>query len=311
MMRVLFLALALAACATAPGKLDPPAAAPEGAEAVSFDGRPLAAPVLSDAFRAEQEGLLAQARAVNAPEHPNAMADAAIWIGRRLGYLGRYQDSIAAFQEGARSYPKDARFLRHLGHRYITVRRLDDAIETLTRAEALMAARPDEIEPDGLPNTASTPLSTLKGNIAYHLGLAYYLRGDFDLAARVFERAAALAANPDSAVAARYWLYLAYARAGDARAARLALAPIEANWPVIENTAYHWLTLCYANLGPCERDTEAMNAPQSAAIAYGLAAKALIEGRRAEARAMMQAIVDRGDWASFGAIAAEADLTRR
>jgi len=310
MMRVLILTLALAACATAPAKLTPGTPVPEGAEALSFDGRPLAAPPLTEAFRVEQEALLAQARAVDAPDHPEQMADAAIWAGRRLGYLGRYRDAIAAFEEGARHYPKDARFLRHLGHRYITVRRLDDAIETLARAEAMMAARPDEIEPDGLPNTASTPTSTLKGNIAYHLALAHYLRGDFAEAARVFDRAAALASNPDSAVAARYWLYLAHARAGEMDAARAALAPIARDWAVIENTTYHWLTLCYAGLGPCTRETEAMNAPQSAAIAYGLAARALIEGRRTEARAMMEAIVARGDWASFGAIAAEADLAR-
>lgn len=310
MIRVLILALALSACATAPSKLPAPAPVPEGAEAVSFDGRPLRAPTLSEAFRTEQEGLLAQARAVDRPDHPDAMADAAIWIGRRLGYLGRYRESIAAFEQGAAAYPKDARFLRHLGHRYITVRRVDDAIATLTRAEAMMATRPDEIEPDGLPNTASTPFSTLKGNIYYHLGLAYYLRGDFSAAARVFEGAAALASNPDSTVSSRYWLYLSHARAGDEAAARAALAPIEPNWEVVENSTYYWLTLCYANRGPCEREADAPNTPQSAAIAYGLAAKALIDGRQQEARAMLQDIVARDDWASFGYIAAEADLTR-
>ena len=237
-------------------------------------------------------------------------ADAAIWVGRRLGYLGRYRDAIAAFEAGAARHPNDARFPRHAGHRYISIRRIDDAIAALQRAEALMAARPDEVEPDGMPNASGVPTSTLKGNIAYHLALAHYLRGDFAEAARVFDRAAALASNPDSAVAPRYWLYLAHARAGEMDAARAALAPIARDWAVIENTTYHWLTLCYAGLGPCTRETEAMNAPQSAAIAYGLAARALIEGRRTEARAMMEAIVARGDWASFGAIAAEADLAR-
>lgn len=310
MIRVLILALALSACATAPSKLPAPAPVPEGAEAVSFLGQPLRAPALPEAFQQEQEGLLAQARAVNRPDHPVAMADAAIWIGRRLGYLGRYREAIAAFEQGASDYPKDARFLRHLGHRQITVRRLDDAIATLTRAAAMTAARADEIEPDGLPNTTNNPLTTLKGNIAYHLGLAYYLRGDFAEAARVFEGAAALAANPDSAVSSRYWLYLSYARAGDMAAARAALAPIPTNWEVVENGSYYWLTLCYAGLGPCTREDGGAATPQSAATAYGLAAHALIQGRRDEARTLLEAIVARDDWASFGYIAAEADLAR-
>lgn len=304
MMRALLMSLALVACAT------PAASQGREVEAAALDGRPLHRPALTDAFRAEQEGLLAQARAVNEPEHPDAMADAAIWIGRRLGYLGRYREAISAFEDGEARYPKDARFARHLGHRLISVRRFDDAVVALTRAESLMADRADEIEPDGLPNTASTPLSTLKGNIAYHLGLAHYLRGDFTEASRAFQGATALAANPDAAVAARYWLYLSYARSGDMDAARAALAPIRPEWRIIENTAYFWLTLCYSGQGPCERGPGADDTPESAAIAYGLAARALIEGRTDEARAAMRAVLARDDWASFGYIAAEADLAR-
>lgn len=309
MMRALILAMALAACATAPAKIQAQTPLPEGAEAVSLDGRPLYAPTLADAFRAEQEDMLARARGVREDDEEE-MADAAIWIGRRLGYLGRYREAIATFEEGAARYPKDARFLRHLGHRLITVRRFDNAIAALERADALMAARPDEIEPDGLPNTASTPTSTLKGNIAYHWALAHYLQGDFATAARGFQGAVALAANPDAAVAARYWLYLSLARAGDLAAARAALTPIAPDWSVIENTTYHRLTLCFSGRGSCAVESDTMNAPQSSAAAYGLAAQALIEGRRAEARAMMRAILARDDWASFGYIAAEADLTR-
>lgn len=307
MMRALIAALLLAGCATA---TPPPVTPPVGAEAISFDGRALMRPALPDAFVVEQEALLAQARAVQTPQHPQQMADAAIWVGRRLGYLGRYREAIAAFEDGAARFPEDPRFLRHLGHRYITVRQLDDAIAALTRAEAMSAHRPDEIEPDGLPNTANTPTSTLKGNIAYHLGLAHYLRGDFQTAARVFQGAAALAANADAAVAARYWLYLALARGGNVEAAKAALAPIRPDWPVLEESAYFWLTLCFSGQGACDTAAAGAPAPQSAAIAYGLAAQALIEGRRNEAFAAMRAMLERGDWASFGYIAAEADLAR-
>ena len=44
----------------------------------------------------------------------------------------------------------------------------------------LVAAKPDEVEPDGAPNARGIPRSTLQSNIWYHLGLAQYLAGDFD-----------------------------------------------------------------------------------------------------------------------------------
>jgi len=281
-------------------------------EATSFHGEPLARPTLSAEAQATQERLLAEAQAA-LTANPND-ADAAIWVGRRLGYLGRYRDAIAAFEAGAARHPNDARFPRHAGHRYISIRRIDDAISALRRAEALMADRPDEIEPDGMPNAASVPTSTLKGNIAYHLGLAHYLKGNFVASGRVFAGAVALSANADSAAASRYWLYLSLARAGDRDAAALALAPVRADWNVIENGGYHRLALCFKGEGDCAAlETEAGSGanPGSTSVAYGLAAHAQIQGRSRDARARLTTIDAAPDWASFGHIAAEADLARR
>lgn len=307
MMRAYALALALAACANLPPA--PPPQVGGVIEAISFSGRPLTRPPLAPEFQAGQERLLAEAQAALARDPDDA--EAAIWAGRRLGYLGRYNEAIAAFQAGAARHPQDARFLRHLGHRYITVRRLDDAIDALERAAALMASRPDEVEPDGLPNAANVPTSTLKGNIYYHLGLAYYLSADFRSAADNFRIADTLAANPDSTVAARYWLYLSLARGGNISGAQEMLAPIRADWQVLESTAYHQLTLCFRG----DIDCAALRAQarrerglQSTTLAYGLAAHARLQGRRAEATALLREIVAQPDWASFGYIAAEADL---
>src|SRR5262245_25735380 len=89
-------------------------------EATSLLGKPLISAPAPDNVRARLEGDLTAARATldRAPDDP----DARIWVGRRLAYLGRYRDAIAIFTEGLQRFPKDARFLRHRGHRYITVR---------------------------------------------------------------------------------------------------------------------------------------------------------------------------------------------
>ncbi|MFT7534908.1 MAG: hypothetical protein ACI85K_000858, partial [Hyphomicrobiaceae bacterium] len=63
------------------------AALPNGVEGWSQSGRALFAPVLSVEVRAQREANLAAARELFA-EHPEDR-DAAIWVGRRLGYLGR------------------------------------------------------------------------------------------------------------------------------------------------------------------------------------------------------------------------------
>lgn len=266
----------------------------------------------ADEFRARQEALLAEAQAARAANPQDA--DAAIWTGRRLGYLGRYNEALEAFTEGEAQFPDDARFPRHAGHRLITLRRFGEAIETLSRAADLVAASPDEVEPDGLPNAAGVPTSTLKGNIYYHLALAHYLAGDFVRAASGFGAAAALAANADSAAASRYWLYLSLARAGDEEGARAALAPVSPAWTIIENNAYFDLALCFKGEASCDAlyaEARVGDGIASVTTLYGLAAKRAIDGDAKGARALLQEIAASEEKASFAYIAAEADLAAK
>lgn len=139
---------------------------------------PPPAPVLSAETRALFEKNLAEARI--AYEKSPRDADAIIWLGRRTAYLGRYAEAIEIFNEGVRKHPKDARMLRHRGHRWITLRQFDRAIADLAEAAKLERGKADTIEPDGLPNARNLPLTTLQSNIWYHLALAHYLRGDFE-----------------------------------------------------------------------------------------------------------------------------------
>src|SRR5690348_16204327 len=89
-------------------------------EATSLLGRPLMAPNLPAERRAALEKDLAAARA-DLERNPDS-ADAAIWVGRRTAYLGRYRDAIAVFTAALAKHPSDPRLYRHRGHRYITVR---------------------------------------------------------------------------------------------------------------------------------------------------------------------------------------------
>ena len=262
-------------------------------------------------FTTEQTRLLAEAEAT-LTENPTD-ADALIWKGRRLGYLGRYDEAITVYAAGEALHPTDARFARHIGHRLISLRRFAEAEAALTRAAALAASAPDAVEPDGLPNAAGVPTSTLKGNIWYHLGLAHYLQGEFDAAARSYAGAAALAHNPDAAAAALYWLYLSLRQAGDESGAKSALAAVDANWTLIENGVYHELALCFRGDVDCEAILARARVAEGidyATPAYGVAMQRLISGDRKAARALLKEIVARDNSAAFGRLAAEAELAR-
>ncbi len=273
---------------------------------------PPSAPARAPEARAEQEAKLAAAQADLAarPDDPEAW----IWVGRRIAYLGRYGEAIEIFTRGNERFPDDARFLRHRGHRYVTVRRFADAARDLERAAGLVRGRPDEIEPDGLPNAANVPTSTLQSNVWYHLGLARYLQGDFERALDAYTECMAVSENPDMEVASRYWLYLTLRRLGREGEAQAVVAAVPARLDLLESHAYHRLLLMFRG----EADPEALLAEASVdrssldfpTVSYGVGLHFLLRGESRRAREIFERLAASDAWAAFGAIAAEAELAR-
>ena len=307
-------AIVITACRSGPVLPPVPAAAARDAradvEATSLLGQPLSRPVLPEDTRRRYEEALAEARLRSYADPGDA--DALVWLGRRTAYLGRYRDAIEIFTRGVQRHPRDARFFRHRGHRYITIRDFDRAIDDLERAASIVSGRADEIEPDGIPNARNTPTSTLQSNIWYHLGLAYYLKGDFERALRAYRSCMEVSKNPDMLVATSHWLYMTLRRLGrDAEAARV-LDPITPDLDIIENGAYHRLLLMYKGLLPPD---SLLSSTPSAALgdvtsAYGVGNWYLYNGDAPRAETIFRRIVEAGNWAAFGAIAAEAELQR-
>lgn len=276
----------------------------------SLLGRPLTAPAIAPEARARMEAQLDAARGVW--EQNRDDADAQIWVGRRMAYLGDYRGAIRVFTDGITRHPTDARFYRHRGHRYLTVRDIDRAITDFERAATLIAGQPDQVEPDGQPNARNIPTSTLHSNIYYHLALSYYLKGDFSRAADTWMKARDAVRNADNLVAASHWLYLSLRRANRAAEAAAVLTPILANLEVIENGSYHQLLLLYKG----ERTPEEVLKPAGegsggSAVRYGVSAWHLINGRRREAESLWASILAGPDWPSFGYLAAEAEVAAR
>lgn len=280
------------------------AAVPEATSLLGEDLYPLPTDSAT-AARLDVELDSAQARYEANPEDPDAL----IWVGRRFAYAGRYRDAIDAFTEGVERFPGDARFYRHRGHRYITVRELDRAVDDLEHATRMTSGEEDVVEPDGQPNAAGIPRSTLQTNIWYHLGLARFLQGRFEHAAHAFRQGFALSANDDMRVAMADWLWMALMRLGREEEAAAAIAFVAPEMDILENEAYHHRLLLYRGL--LAPDALAADDPLGVATyGYGIAHWYLLRGDRAEARRRFDDVIATGFWPAFGYIAAEAELAR-
>lgn len=267
--------------------------------------------LLPEAFRREQERLLAEAMA-ELEARPDDV-EALIWAGRRLGYLARYREAVDLYSQGIESFPEEPRLFRHRGHRFLTLRQFDRAVADLEIAARLMRGRPDTVEPDGLPNERGIPTSTLQSNVWYHLGLAYYLQGDFAAAREANRKGLRVSRNPDMLSAMAYWSYLNLLRLGDQEKAAEVLLAINDEMDIIENHDYHRLLMIFKQgQDPEELWTEARTSGSLslATVGYGAGTWHLLEGDQGAAALIFEEILEKGQPSSFGFIAAEAEMAR-
>jgi tetratricopeptide (TPR) repeat protein len=278
------------------------------AEATSLSGKPLYAITLAN--REKLEGDLRQAEQDLAAK-PND-ADAIIWVGRRLGYLWRYQDAVVMFSKGIAAHPADPRMYRHRGHRYITIRQFDRAVADFEKAVSLIQGTPDAIEPDGAPNPSGKPRSTLHFNIWYHLALAHYLKGDYDKALSAWNECMKVSTNDDAVTATSDWLWMTLMRLGRKAEAARVLERITPKMEILENASYHRRLLMYKGLEPPDALLDPANADALtvATQGYGVGNWYFVTGDRAKAAEIFRKVIAGPQWSAFGYIAAEADLAR-
>ena len=243
----------------------------------------------------------------NDPEDP----DNIIWLGRRTAYIGNFRESIAIYSMGIAKHPEDPRMYRHRGHRFITLRFLDQAIDDFEKAAELIKGKPDEIEPDGMPNERGVPVSSLHFNIWYHLGLAYYLNDDFENALRAYEMCMNASEIDDKVIATAHWYYMTLRRLGRKQEAEKVLERIDEDMDIIENHHYHKCLMMYKGENTPEdlmKEAREMGDLGLVTIGYGVANWYHYNGEIEEGTRILREIIDVVGWAGFGYIAAEADL---
>lgn len=223
----------------------------------------------------------------------------------------QYRQAMELYTRAIELAPTDWRPWRFRGHRQISVRNFQAAVSDLEQARAL---------------------APMNWDVAYHLGLAYFLEGRFSEAAAEYLRCLGLAddegakeaefedfrscsensSDPESAVAMTEWGVRAALRAGREEEADALLASVGEDWDVRENVAYYHDLLFYKGL-MTEEDllNPGPDAPyRRETVGFGVANWLLVRGDTARAVALLEELARDPWWPGFGRIAAETDLFR-
>ena len=239
-------------------------------------------------YRAERDtGAIARAESALAAD-PRDVARI-IALGVAQSGVRQYREAIATFTRGLAIAPDDAMLYRWRGHRYLSVREIDRALDDLTRGSQLD--------------------STIYG-IWYHLGIVRYARDDFTGAVEAFTRAERRAPDAGERAGATDWLWMSLSRAGKAVEAQALLDRHPDSLPPA-NAYGQRLRLYRGEIGPDDVLTAADTSDIAVAtLSYGVGNWYVVRADTARARAWFERSVQSGGWPAFGFIMSEIELRR-
>jgi tetratricopeptide (TPR) repeat protein len=201
----------------------------------------------------------------------------------------QFREAIATFTRGIVIAPNDPALYRWRGHRYLSVREFDLAMDDLSHG-----ARLD---------------STIYG-IWYHMGIVRFAKGDFAGAADAFKRAQPRAPDGSELAGATDWLWMSLSRAGRGTEAKAMLGRRPDSLPATNAYAAR-LKLYRDEIGPDAVFTPADTADvQVATLSFGIGNWYLVRGDTAKAKSWFERSIKSGGWPGFGFIISEVELRR-
>ena len=232
-------------------------------------------------------GAVARAQAVLAADPRNI--DKIIALGVAQSGVRQFREAIETFTRGLAIAPDNAMLYRWRGHRYLSVREFDKAMQDLERGFTL---------------------DSVNYGILYHLGIVRFVRGDFAGAADAFRRAQPLAPEAGELAGSTDWLWMSLSRAGRTAEAKAMLDRRPDSLP-IDNAYARRLKLYRGLLSPDSVITATDTADvQAATLAYGIGNWYLVRGDTARARSWFERSIRSGGWPGFGFILSEVELRR-
>ena len=239
-------------------------------------------------YRAQRDtGAIARAESALAADPRNI--DRIIALGVAQSGVRQYREAIETFSRGLKIAPNNALLYRWRGHRYLSTRQFDRAMDDLTRG-----ARLD---------------STIYG-IWYHLGIVRFARRDFAGAVAAFTRALPMAPDSGERSGSTDWLWMSLSRAGRTADAQALLDSRPDSLPA-GNAYAQRLRLYRGETAPDSVITAADTSDIAVAtLSYGVGNWYLVHGDTTRARAWFERSVRSGGWPAFGFIVSELELRR-
>jgi len=237
-------------------------------------------------YRAQRDtGAIARAESALAADPRNV--DRIIALGVAQSGVRQYREAIETFTRGLKIAPNNALLYRWRGHRYLSTRQFDKAMDDLTRGAKLD--------------------STIYG-IWYHLGIVRFVRKDFAGAVQAFTRALPIAPDSGERAGSTDWLWMSLSRAGR-KAEAQALLDRHPDVPNAGNAYAQRLRLYRGAVSPDSVFTRADTSDiQIATLSYGIGDWYLVRGDTAKARSYFERSVASGGWPAFGFIVSEVEL---
>lgn len=234
-----------------------------------------------------------------------------IAAGRVRRNFWQYRQAMELYSRVIELAPGDWRPYRYRGHRHISLRQFVDAVADLEKAR---------------------DLAPFNWDVAYHLGLAYFLNGQFGEAADEYLRCLGLSGDveaaearsedfrscsensedPDSRVAMTEWAVRATLRSNRPEAAAELLDGVPNDLEIGENLPYYHDLLFYK--GEMTEDQLLNPGPDAPyrkeTVGFGVANWLIVQGDTARAIQLLQELVEDPWWPGFGRISAEVELFR-
>ncbi|MGH7471922.1 MAG: tetratricopeptide repeat protein [Longimicrobiales bacterium] len=232
-------------------------------------------------------GGVARARAARNAEPNNV--DRIIQLGIAHSAVRQFREAITTFTAGLTLAPDHAMLYRWRGHRQLSVREFDRALDDLTRGSRL---------------------DSTNYGIWYHLGIVRFVRGEFGPAADAFARALRRPPDAGELAGSTDWLWMSLARAGRMAEAQALLDRRPDSLPTPVAYAQR-LRLYRGQIGPDAVLTAADTGDVAVAtLSYGVGNWYLVRGDTAQARSWFERSVRSGGWPAFGFIVSEVELRR-
>jgi tetratricopeptide (TPR) repeat protein len=190
---------------------------------------------------------------------------------------------------------------RHRGHRFLSQWRFEDAAADFTLASRLIPENWD---------------------VWYHLGLSYFLLGNYEKAAWAYKVCYDMDDDPYPRIAVTDWYYMTLRRLGRHEEAKSILEPIAASYPpekIKDNGEYYRRLLVYKGVIPLEKaipeDLSTLKDIEIVTLGFGISNYYYLEGNIEKSNKIIDMILETGNksdcFFGFGYLAAMVDKKNR